>query len=180
MQRQLRIIKSLADETRLKIVLTLLKGEKAATQLVPIVNKAQPTVSLNLKVLKNADVIKSRKEGKFIFYSIKDSVVIKIIKLLKLDKSTSNIQRQLKNLKSLADKTRLKIILILLKGEKAATQLVPIVGKAQPTVSLNSKVLEDADVIKSRKEGKFIFYSIKDGAVIKIIKLLKLDKGMNK
>jgi len=152
-----KTLKALADNTRLKIVLSLLKKEHAATELVPIIKKAQPTISLNLKVLENANIITSRRSGKFIFYKIKDKNIITLIQDVKV-------------LKALADETRLKIVLSLLKGEKAATKLVSIVGKAQPTISLNLKVLENANIIESRRQGKFVFYKIKNKKMLRGIK----------
>lgn len=84
MEQQLKILKALADETRLKIILALLDSQKAVFQIVKIVKKAQPTISLDLKVLENAEIIQSQKQGKFVFYSLKDKTVIKLLQLLRL------------------------------------------------------------------------------------------------
>jgi len=76
------ILKSLADETRLNIIRSLLKEEKTVSQVIKEVNKAQPTVSLHLKLLQLNNIIDSRKEGKFIFYRIKNQNIKKIIEVL--------------------------------------------------------------------------------------------------
>lgn len=82
-KEDLNLFKALSDETRLKIVLALLDGEKAAMEIVPYTGKAQPTVSLNLKLLEHLGIIGSRRDGKFIRYSIKNEKVGEMIDLVK-------------------------------------------------------------------------------------------------
>lgn len=82
MKNKVKILKALADETRLKIVLHLADGEQCACALVPKVGKAQPTVSQHLKILSEAGVLSQRREGKNILYGIKDRRVLKLIKIL--------------------------------------------------------------------------------------------------
>jgi len=73
--------------------------------------------------------------------------------------------------KSLGDKTRFKIVSILLDGEKCACVIPALVHRAQPTVSLQLKYLVKFGILSSRREGKMILYKIKDTRVSKIIKL---------
>ncbi len=80
--RTIITLKSLADQTRLNIVKSLLENEKTVSDIVKEVQKAQPTVSLHLKLLQLNNIISSRREGKFMFYSIKDPDIKKIIELL--------------------------------------------------------------------------------------------------
>jgi len=82
MKEEVRILKALADETRLNLVLQLAKGEQCACTLVPKVGRAQPTVSQHLKILSEAGVLSQRREGRNILYSIKDRRVLKLIKCL--------------------------------------------------------------------------------------------------
>ncbi len=72
-----KIFKALSDETRLKILKILEKGEICVCKIVPLLNMDQPKVSFHLSVLKNAGLIKKRKEGSRIFYSIDDSDLFK-------------------------------------------------------------------------------------------------------
>jgi len=76
------ILKSLADETRFNIIISILEKEKTVSQIVKEVGKAQPTVSLHLKILQLNNIISKRKQGKFIFYRITDPKIKKIIKIL--------------------------------------------------------------------------------------------------
>lgn len=78
----LRILKALSDETRFKIVELLLRGEKCVCEIFPYVKRTQSTVSIQLSKLKEVGIIKSRREGKKIFYSLKDLRVCDIFKAL--------------------------------------------------------------------------------------------------
>ena len=78
----LKILKSLSDETRLKIVKFLLGGEKCVCEIFPHVKRTQSTVSIHLGNLERAEVLESRRDGKKIFYKIKDSRVRDIFNAL--------------------------------------------------------------------------------------------------
>jgi ArsR family transcriptional regulator len=80
-------------------------------------------------------------------------------------------------LKALADETRFKIIEFLLDGEKCVCEIFPYVKRTQSTVSIHLGNLEDAGVLESRREGKKIFYKIKDKRVCDIFKALGNSKG---
>ncbi len=79
----IKILKGLADETRLSIIHSLLEGEKSVTDLVSHTKKAQPTISLHLKLLQLYGIVHSHREGKFTVYSIKDERIKKIVGILK-------------------------------------------------------------------------------------------------
>lgn len=76
------LFKALADDTRLCILKKLMDGEKKACQIIPCEQKSQPTVSLHLKVLLNAEIIDFRKVGKERLYNIKNKKIIEIMKIL--------------------------------------------------------------------------------------------------
>ena len=80
-------------------------------------------------------------------------------------------------LKALSDDTRLKIVKFLLSGEKCVCEIFPYVKRTQSTVSIHLGNLEDAGVLESRREGKKIFYKIKDKRVCDIFKALGNSKG---
>jgi len=81
MSKLLKISKALSDETRLNIIKFILNEEKCVCEIIPYVKKAQPTVSLQLRKLEDLGLIKSRKQGKQVFYSIKENKVKEILKL---------------------------------------------------------------------------------------------------
>lgn len=76
----LRLFKALADETRLKIIEFLLDGEKCVCEIFPHVKRTQSTTSIQLGKLERLGVLKSRREGKKILYSIKDLRVCDVFK----------------------------------------------------------------------------------------------------
>jgi len=78
----IKILKALSDETRLKIVELLLGGEKCVCEIFPYVKRTQSTTSIQLGKLKRLGILKSRREGKKIFYSISDLRVCDIFKAL--------------------------------------------------------------------------------------------------
>jgi len=78
-----------------------------------------------------------------------------------------------KTLKALSDSTRLKIVELLEKREICACEFVPLTKKAQPTVSQHLRVLENANIIKSRREGKMVIYSVVNKKIFDLIKLSK-------
>lgn len=79
-EEALKILKALSDETRLKIIELLLDGEKCVCEIFPAVKRTQSTVSIQLGKLEKAGLIESRRDGKKIFYKIKDHKVKIILK----------------------------------------------------------------------------------------------------
>jgi len=86
MEAHIKLLKALADETRMKIVQCLLEGERCACAIVPAIGKAQPTVSQHLKILEEAGVLESRRKGINIWYKISSDEVIQIMKILNIQK----------------------------------------------------------------------------------------------
>lgn len=81
MKDELKIFKALSDETRLRIIEFLLSGEKCVCKIYPNVKRSQSTVSLQLKKLEMLGIVKSKRKNKFIFYSLKDRRIRKILKI---------------------------------------------------------------------------------------------------
>jgi ArsR family transcriptional regulator len=77
------LFKALGDETRFNIVLALLEGEKCACVIPNLVNRAQPTVSLQLKYLAKAGILSSRRDGKKVLYKLSNKKIASIINLAK-------------------------------------------------------------------------------------------------
>lgn len=74
-------------------------------------------------------------------------------------------------LKALSDPTRIKIVQALKGKEICACDFVNITGRAQPTVSQHLSVLENAGVLKSRREGRRILYILTNETVATIIEI---------
>ncbi|AXK49171.1 transcriptional regulator [Aliarcobacter trophiarum LMG 25534] len=72
------LFKAFADSTRIKII-SLLKDQRLCVNSISdILNISQSAISHQLKILKNAKIVKSRREGKWIFYSLDDLHIQKI------------------------------------------------------------------------------------------------------
>ncbi len=73
----LTIFKALSDETRLRILKLLEHGELCVCDMVAAFDMIQPKVSFHLSVLKQAGLLKDRKDGKWMHYSIDHSDLFK-------------------------------------------------------------------------------------------------------
>ncbi|WP_206076164.1 ArsR/SmtB family transcription factor [Marinitoga lauensis] len=71
--------KIFADETRLRILLALLENELCVSKIVEVAGISQSAVSHQLRILKQMNIVKYRKQGKNVFYSLKDEHIEKII-----------------------------------------------------------------------------------------------------
>jgi len=77
MNELVNIFKALSDETRLRILKLLEHGELCVCDIVAALDMVQPKVSFHLNVLKETGLLKDRKQGKWIHYSINDSDMYK-------------------------------------------------------------------------------------------------------
>lgn len=91
MDPRIKLLKALADETRIKIVQCLLDGERCACAIVPAVGKAQPTVSQHLRILEEAGVLESRRKGVNIWYKIRSDQAIQIMQIMDFQKIETQI-----------------------------------------------------------------------------------------
>lgn len=69
------VFKALSDPTRREILRLLTRGEKTAGELAEQFDMTKPSVSHHFAVLKDADLIHSRREGQQIHYSLNTTVV---------------------------------------------------------------------------------------------------------
>lgn len=76
------VFKAFCDENRLRILKLLCSGEKCACKLLDELNVSQPTLSHHMKILCDSKVVESRKDGKWMHYSISKSGVEKAKELL--------------------------------------------------------------------------------------------------
>ena len=74
------LFKVFGDSTRIRILLTLYNGEISVNEIASYLNMSQSAISHQLKNLKVFKLIKSRRAGKVIYYSLDDDHVYNIIK----------------------------------------------------------------------------------------------------
>jgi DNA-binding transcriptional ArsR family regulator len=76
------VFHALSDSIRLEIVTYLRDGEKCVCEIVPHLNLIQPLVSRHLKILKDAGIVRCRKDGTKRMYSIVDSRIYGVVDAL--------------------------------------------------------------------------------------------------
>ena len=69
-KRKSKVFKALADSIRLRILGLLSSREMCVCEVMVALNLTQPTASHHLRILENVDLVKDRKEGKWVFYRI--------------------------------------------------------------------------------------------------------------
>ena len=73
------LFKMFADSTRVKIMYELISGEKSVTEICDAIDMNQSAVSHQLKLLGASKLIRSRREGKSMIYSLADDHVRTIL-----------------------------------------------------------------------------------------------------
>lgn len=76
------IMKVLANADRLLLLCQLSQGEKSVGELEELVGIKQPTLSQQLTVLRDNQVVSTRRDGKNIFYTITSNPTLAIIQVL--------------------------------------------------------------------------------------------------
>ena len=71
--------KMFSDSTRLKILLALGKGELCVSEISNVLEMGQSAISHQLRLLKQARLVRNRREGKVIYYSLDDEHISEII-----------------------------------------------------------------------------------------------------
>ncbi|CDF57655.1 ArsR/SmtB family transcription factor [Thermobrachium celere] len=72
--------KVFGDSTRIKIMYALFEHEMCVCDIAALLNMTQSAVSHQLRVLKQARLVKYRKEGKVVYYSLNDEHIKDIVK----------------------------------------------------------------------------------------------------
>ncbi|MEQ2456325.1 ArsR/SmtB family transcription factor [Flavonifractor hominis] len=75
--------------------------------------------------------------------------------------------------KLFGDSTRIKILYVLFESEMCVCDIAQLLGMTQSAISHQLRALKQSKLIKYRREGKTVFYSLADGHVRTI-----LDQGM--
>lgn len=69
------VFKVFGDTTRIKIICSLFKNEMCVCDIAALVGTTQSAISHQLRVLKDAKLVKHRKDGKVVYYSLDDDHV---------------------------------------------------------------------------------------------------------
>lgn len=72
MNKLASIFKALSDPTRLRIMKVLESRELCVCELMQVLDMSQPRISRHLGILKSAELVNDRREGKWVFYSLRN------------------------------------------------------------------------------------------------------------
>lgn len=75
-------------------------------------------------------------------------------------------------LQVLGDANRIRIISYIADEERSVSQIVENMGLSQPLVSHHLRVLREKNILHTRRQGPFIFYSLKDGRLTAALSVL--------
>lgn len=73
----------------------------------------------------------------------------------------------------LSDLTRLRIVELLLEGEKNVSELVTLLGQPQSRVSNHLACLRWCGYVDSRRDGKFVYYRVADPRIRQLVELAR-------
>ncbi len=108
MKEHLEVFKALSDKTRVRILLLLVDRDLCVCELMFILKMEQSRVSHQLQVLKNADLVRDEREGKWMIYSIspgKQELILALFdKLIPELKDTQEIRLDKGNLRICLEK----------------------------------------------------------------------------
>lgn len=79
LEKAANIFRVLGEPSRMKIVCSLLEGELCVCKIVETVGSAQSAVSHQLRVLKDNGIVRSRRDGQNVVYSVADEHVFRIL-----------------------------------------------------------------------------------------------------
>ncbi len=98
----LNITKALSDETRVRALMMLTGDELCVCQIIEMLGLAPSTVSKHMSILRQAGLVETRKEGRWIYYRLANSKALKSHEILNwLERHLKNDKRVLDDVKQL-------------------------------------------------------------------------------
>ena len=131
--------------------------------MITMVLKPKPRVSKRLERLVKSGICPAEDVSKYA--SELRQLVHEII-------DENAVEKQSRLFKALADRTRLKILTLLDIREMCVCEIMVALGLTQPTASHHLGILEASKLVRDRREGKWVFYSLKNKRIVKLMKEL--------
>ncbi len=95
----------------------------------------------------------------------------KLVENIRKDmKSQEVIDKLSRTFSLLGDPTRIRLIFILSKAELCVVELSHLLGMSHSAISHQMRALKDLDLVKYRKEGKRVYYSLNDEHIENLFK----------
>lgn len=185
MKQAVKGISYIAHPLRLQILEFLdVNGEASVSKITKAVKEEQMIVSQSLKKLRDAGLVIAQRHGIFIYYRIQEEYPASIFECLRklYGYMTDSIRFLADGYKAVLptdyttmaanriklfanyDKMRiLEFLLLLLHNESNVTEIVQGINSEQLKVSQYLRRLKDDAFVSSRRDGRFIYYSITKG-----------------
>jgi ArsR family transcriptional regulator, arsenate/arsenite/antimonite-responsive transcriptional repressor len=93
LQRAARLFHALSDETRLNILECLSQCEQCVCDLTDALHSAQSRLSFHLKTLKDAGLLRDRREGRWVYYSLNPDAIGELQEFVASLKEQSRLAR---------------------------------------------------------------------------------------
>ena len=183
MKKAAKGITYIAHPLRLRILEYLdVYGSSSVSNITKALKEDQIMIPQNLKKLRDANLVKTKRKGIFIYYNINEEYPASLFhcirklygfmteqikfleddykEILPIDFTTMTANR----IKLFAHFDKMRILEYLtIKGESCVSDIVKGINIEQIKVSQYLKKLHDDDFVKSRRDGRFIYYSITKG-----------------
>lgn len=183
MKQAVKGISYIAHPLRLQILEFLdVNGEASVSKITKAVKKEQMIVSQSLKKLRDAGLVIAQRHGIFIYYRIQEEYPASIFECLrklygymtdsirfladgyKAVLPTDYTTMAANRIKLFANYDKMRILeFLLLHNESNVTQIVQGINSEQLKVSQYLRRLKDDAFVSSRRDGRFIYYSITKG-----------------
>lgn len=183
MKQAVKGISYIAHPLRLQILEFLdVNGEASVSKITKAVKEEQMIVSQSLKKLRDAGLVIAQRHGIFIYYRIQEEYPASIFECLrklygymtdsirfladgyKAVLPTDYTTMAANRIKLFANYDKMRILeFLLLNGESNVTQIVQGINSEQLKVSQYLRRLKDDAFVSSRRNGRFIYYSITKG-----------------
>ena len=146
-------------KTYLNILISNLRGD--------VMNiKQKPKVSKRLERLVKSGICPAEDVSKY---------AAELKRLVREMTEEDEVKRQSRLFKALADVTRLKILMLLDIRDMCVCEIMVALSLTQPTASHHLGILEARKLVTDRREGKWVFYSLKTRRIMKLIKKFMED-----
>lgn len=99
----------------------------------------------------------------------------KLIELAEKGMNKPKASHKAKFFKALADTTRLRILGLLTFREMCVCEIMIALNLTQPTASHHLRILENVGLLRDRKVGKWVFYSLADPALVSGLLVLNIS-----
>ena len=88
--------------------------------------------------------------------------------------STTDLEQAASRFHALSDPTRLRVIGMLASGERCVCELMAELDAAQSRLSFHLRVLREAGIVTARREGQWMYYALRDGALADLVETLQM------